>query len=223
MQPFFFGKIMDLYQAIARRRDTRHFTAEKLPPAVLKKALEAALAAPSVGLSQPWRFLDISSLDRRALIENFSEKRLAAEGEIADRERLERHQGLKLEALAEAPTLLAFFCAYPPASTYTIGIIGQRRALEWSCACAMQNLWLSLTAEGFGAGWVTILDLMALAQSLKVPERWEPMGVLCLGRPATDYQGKPMLEVEAWKSPKREISSFYADIQDGDFLTRLES
>lgn len=213
---------MDLYQAIARRRDTRHFTAEKVPERVLMKALEAALAAPSVGLSQPWRFLDISSFDRTELVERFIEKRDEAESTIGDPERLALHQGLKLEALREAPTLLAFFCSYPADSTYTIGIIGQRRALEWSCACAVQNLWLALTAEGFGAGWVTILDLEALARRLGVPKTWEPMGVLCLGRPATDYQGRPMLEAEAWKARKQGIESFYVDIRKKDYLKQIE-
>ncbi len=213
---------MDLYEAIVRRRDTRHFTSEKVPAAVLQKALEAALAAPSVGLSQPWRFLDISSTDRQLLLASFSLKREAAEDSIDDKERLALHKNLKLEAISEAPTLLAFFCAYPSESEYTIGIIGQRRALEWSCACAMQNLWLALTAEGFGAGWVTILDLPGLARSLGAPSSWEPMGLLCLGRPATDYEGRPMLEVQSWRQRKTDIGSFYADIQDPAYLQRLE-
>ncbi|MFW7377219.1 MAG: 5,6-dimethylbenzimidazole synthase [Oligoflexus sp.] len=200
---------MDLLQVIKSRRDTRHFTGEIVPKAVLDRALEAALHAPSVGLSQPCRFIDISSSSREALIENFANKRLLAEMEIDDQRRLALHRSIKLESLADAPILLAIFCAYP-VDEYTIGVIGNRRALEWSCACAIQNLWLLLTAEGFGAGWVTILDLQALAAKLDVPSNWEAMGIICIGKPATDYEGKPMLEQMAWQNRDLNSDHFYS-------------
>ncbi len=200
---------MDLTQAIASRRDTRHFTDEKVPEAVLNRALNAALHGPSVGLSQPCRFIDISSSCRQTLLETFSGKRLAAEDEIDDLDRLKLHRSLKLESLADAPTLLAIFCAYPQ-DEYTIGIIGNHRALEWSCACSIQNLWLTLTAEGYGAGWVTIFDMKMLAEKLDVPKHWEPMGILCIGKPATDYDRKPMLEQLGWRQRDLNLHQFYS-------------
>jgi 5,6-dimethylbenzimidazole synthase len=200
---------MDLMQAIESRRDTRHFTDEAVPKAVFDKALMAALHGPSVGLSQPCRFLDISQAPRGALIENFTKQRNEAETALDEHERLRLHRSLKLESLSEAPILLATFCAYPE-ENYTIGVIGNMRAVEWSCACAIQNLWLSLTADGYGAGWVTILDLKALAAQLKTPEHWEPMGILCIGKPATDYEGKPMLEHLGWKNRELKLDAFYS-------------
>jgi 5,6-dimethylbenzimidazole synthase len=200
---------MELMRAIESRRDTRHFTDEAVPKAVLDRALMAALHGPSVGLSQPCRFLDISSSHRATLIENFAAQRKEAEADLDEPNRLRLHQSLKLESLAEAPVLLATFCAYPQ-EKYTIGVIGNMRAVEWSCACAIQNLWLSLTADGYGAGWVTILDLKALADRLKVPDHWEPMGILCIGKPATDYEGKPMLEHLGWKNRELNLDAFYS-------------
>lgn len=200
---------MDLMRAIESRRDTRHFTDEAVPKAVLDQALMAALHGPSVGLSQPCRFLDISRSDRAALIENFTGQRSEAEAVLDEPSLLRLHRSLKLESLAEAPVLLATFCAYPQ-EKYTIGVIGNMRAVEWSCACAIQNLWLSLTADGYGAGWVTILDLKALAAKLKTPEHWEPMGILCIGKPATDYAGKPMLELLGWKNRELNLDAFYS-------------
>jgi 5,6-dimethylbenzimidazole synthase len=200
---------MDLMQAIESRRDIRHFTDEAVPKAVLDKALRAALHGPSIGLSQPCRFLDISHSPRATLIENFTSQRSEAETALDEPDRLRLHRSLKLESLAEAPTLLAMFCAYPE-ERYTIGVIGNVRAVEWSCACAIQNLWLSLTADGYGAGWVTILDLKALAAMLKTPANWEPMGILCMGKPATDYDGRPMLELLGWKNRKLNLDAFYS-------------
>ncbi len=200
---------MDLYEAISRRRDTRHFLSDAVPSEILDRALSAAIAAPSVGLSQPWRFIDISSWNRQLLFDNFAHMRQEAEVGIAVPEQKQLYQSLKLEALKEAPILLACFCAYPSEDEFTLGIIGQRRSLEWSCACAIQNLWLSLTAEGYGAGWVTILDLPKLKAQLECPLSWEPLGVLCIGKPATDYGQKPMLEQLQWRSPERKIEEFY--------------
>ncbi len=200
---------MDLYEAIRTRRDTRHFTADPVPPAVLERALRAALAGPSVGLSQPWRFVDISQRDRHGWLKSFAQSRSKAEEQIADPERQQLHQRLKLEGLEEAPVLLALFCAYPEPETFTLGTIGNPRALEWSCACAIQNLWLALTAEGYGAGWVTILDLKAMAEELKVPQLWEPLGILCIGKPADSYGGRPMLEQEQWGQRDKHLDHFY--------------
>lgn len=200
---------MELMRAIERRRDTRHFTAEAVPKEVLDRALMAALHAPSVGLSQPCRFIDISASSRSGLMTNFVSKRHLAETDIDEPDRLAFHRTLKLESLAEAPVLLAAFCAYPE-EKYTIGVIGNSRAVEWSCACAIQNFWLSLTADGYGAGWVTILDLKALAAELSTPATWEPMGILCVGKPATDYAGKPMLEHLGWKNRQMDLDAFYS-------------
>ncbi|MCX6130459.1 MAG: 5,6-dimethylbenzimidazole synthase [Proteobacteria bacterium] len=200
---------MELIKAIEARRDTRHFTDEGVPQEILQKALLAAIHAPSVGLSQPIRFIDISSSSRQDLLDNFCQSRAHAEAEINEHDRLALHRSLKLESLAQAPIILAIFCVYPAEDDYTIGVIGNRRALEWSCACAVQNLWLALTAEGFGGGWVTILDMQSLAKKIGVPANWEAMGLFCIGRPATDYGGRPMLEQLGWKSYEQKTKLIY--------------
>ena len=50
--------IAGLYDTIHRRRDVRaQFTGEAVEPEALRRVLGAAHAAPSVGLSQPWDFI----------------------------------------------------------------------------------------------------------------------------------------------------------------------
>nr|MDT0526096.1 nitroreductase family protein [Streptomyces sp. DSM 41633] len=50
-----------VYRAIAERRDMRRFVpGSTVPPEVLGRLLQAAHAAPSVGLMQPWRFIRIT-------------------------------------------------------------------------------------------------------------------------------------------------------------------
>jgi 5,6-dimethylbenzimidazole synthase len=61
---------VDLYTAIARRRDVRtQFTGEPVDPAALDRVLGAAHAAPSVGMSQPWDFVLVTD---RGLRERFA-------------------------------------------------------------------------------------------------------------------------------------------------------
>jgi len=57
-----------LHDLLAWRRDVRRFRAEPLPPGTLDRLIEVACLAPSVGLSQPWRFVIVESPDRRRAV-----------------------------------------------------------------------------------------------------------------------------------------------------------
>ena len=57
-----------LSELIAWRRDVRRFEATPLPPGTLDRLIAAACRAPSVGLSQPWRFVTVDDPARRAAI-----------------------------------------------------------------------------------------------------------------------------------------------------------
>jgi len=47
-----------VYEAIRIRRDVRaEFTGDPVAPQVLQRVLQAAHAAPSVGMTQPWDFV----------------------------------------------------------------------------------------------------------------------------------------------------------------------
>ena len=63
-----------IYRAIAERRDMRHFTGGTVEPALLRRLLEAAHQAPSVGLMQPWRFIRISDRALRGQIRELVEQ-----------------------------------------------------------------------------------------------------------------------------------------------------
>ena len=191
---------MELETCLKLRRDTRHFLKDDVPEAVLTKALNAAHYAPSVGLSEPWRFVVIRNPQTKAILkQSFLSMRAKAEADlINDAEKLKLHKSLKLEAIEDAPIGLVVFCEYPKES-YTIGTVATVETVKWSCICAIQNLWLSLTEQGYGAGWVSIIDYQELKDVLSVPADWEALGYFCIGKPATDYGGKPMLEQVGWK------------------------
>src|ERR1700752_2286813 len=79
------------------RRDVRRFRTDAVNPKLLEKLLALTVCAPSVGLSQPWRFVLVESAERRSAIsDNFSRANKAAlEG--YDGERQARYARLKLE------------------------------------------------------------------------------------------------------------------------------
>ena len=63
-----------LRELLAWRRDVRHFRPDKLPDGLIERLIATACLAPSVGLSQPWRFVLVGAPERRAAItSNFTE------------------------------------------------------------------------------------------------------------------------------------------------------
>lgn len=100
----------DLVELMKWRRDARHFRAEPVDEALLQECLEAFLLAPSVGLSEPWRVIRVSSEKARAAaLENFreaNEKALA--GYSGDKAGL--YAPLKLSGMTDAPVQLAIYC-----------------------------------------------------------------------------------------------------------------
>jgi nicotinate-nucleotide--dimethylbenzimidazole phosphoribosyltransferase len=69
----------------------------------------------------------------------------------------------------------------------------------WSCACAVQNMWLAARAAGLGLGWVTLFEPADLARLLHLPEGVETLGWLCLGWP-DERPPDPGLERRGWSA-----------------------
>ena len=73
-----------VYRVIGERRDVRHFLSTPVDPEILIRLFAAAHAAPSVGLSQPWRFVRITQASlRQQLYELVQQERLRALGQMA--------------------------------------------------------------------------------------------------------------------------------------------
>src|SRR5262249_28506094 len=61
------------------RRDVRRFRREALPPGTVERLIQLACLAPSVGLSQPWRFVIVDDpAHRLAVRKNFESCNAAA-------------------------------------------------------------------------------------------------------------------------------------------------
>nr|WP_279158357.1 5,6-dimethylbenzimidazole synthase [Pseudomonas corrugata] len=188
-----------IYRAIAERRDMRHFTGGTVEPQLLRRLLEAAHQAPSVGLMQPWRFIRISDralrADIRALVEQERIRTAEALGERSD-----EFMKLKVEGINDCAEVLVAALM----DDRERHIFGRRTLPEMdlaSLSCALQNLWLASRAEGLGMGWVSLFEPQALADLLGLPAGAKPLAVLCLG-PVEGFYPAPMLALEGWAQPR---------------------
>jgi 5,6-dimethylbenzimidazole synthase len=184
-----------VYRAIAERRDMRHFVGGTVAPELLKRLLDAAHHAPSVGLMQPWRFIRITDRQLRGRIQAQVETERIKTAEALG-ERSDDFMKLKVEGINDCAEVLVAALM----DDREKHIFGRRTLPEMdmaSLSCAIQNLWLAARAEGLGMGWVSLFDPAALADLLGMPEGAKPLAILCLG-PVAAFYPQPMLVMEGW-------------------------
>ena len=187
-----------LHDLFVWRRDVRRFRRDPLPPGTIERLIETACLSPSVGLSQPWRFVIVEDAGRRrAVVDDFracnGEALSAYSGEAA-----ERYATLKLAGLEEAPCHVAVFADRATEAGAGLGRRTMPEMAEYSVVAAVCTLWLAARAEGIGMGWVSILDPAHITAILDVPAAWRFIGYFCLGYP--QHEGDtPELERAEWE------------------------
>ena len=186
-----------VYRAIRQRRDVRsQFRPDPVDPATLRRLLQAAHDAPSVGLSQPWNFILIRRPGRRQRLHDvFQAANAQAATRFPDRKAL--YSSLKLQGILEAPVNLCITCDRTRGGPHVLGRTHDAATDLYSTACAVQNLWLAARAEGIGVGWVSIFDLDDLSHILALPDHVVPVAYLCIGHVTELYQ-QPELQARGW-------------------------
>ena len=180
------------------RRDVRRFRRDPLPSGTVESLFELACLAPSVGLSQPWRFVIVDDEAVRAAIRRNFATCNAAALEAQSRERAGRYARLKLAGLEEAPCHFAVFADRGTGQGHGLGRHTMPEMIEYSAVTAVYTIWLAARAQGIGMGWVSILDPKAVAALLHVPAEWKFIGYFCLGFPQLD-DTVPELEQIGWE------------------------
>jgi 5,6-dimethylbenzimidazole synthase len=181
------------------RRDVRSFRLAPVPQALVDHLLDLVQFAPSVGNSQPWRFVSVESADARAVVRASFERcnREALAGFTG--EHAQTYARLKLSGLSQAPVQLAVFCDEATEQGNGLGRHTMPETLAWSVVGAVHVLWLAARARGLGLGWVSILDPVQVAEVLEVPSAWQLIAYLCVGWPEEE-QDTPELERLGWQS-----------------------
>jgi 5,6-dimethylbenzimidazole synthase len=168
-----------LLSIIKARRDVRgnRFVDTPIEDEKLSMILEAGVAAPSVGYSQPWKFVIIKeSKIKSSLVDNFTQENNRAKEIFADNP---LYTQLKLEGILEAPINIAVL--YEPKEEDVLGMTSMKKMGEYSVVCAVQNMWLMARALNIGIGWVSILDEKKVLQTLQAKPNTQLIAYLCVG------------------------------------------
>lgn len=188
-----------VYRAIETRRDVRsQFLETPLPEDVVKRLLQAAHSAPSVGFMQPWNFILVRRAATRARVaEAFARANAEAAAMFADARKAD-YMRLKLEGIRQAPLSICVTCDPTRGGKVILGRTHNLNMDAYSTVCAVQNLWLAARAEGVGVGWVSIFHEDEVKAILDVPAHVQIIAWLCLGYVDRLYD-QPELAVKGWQ------------------------
>lgn len=177
------------------RRDVRSFRSDPVDGRLLEHLVGLASLAPSVGYSQPWRFVLVESPECRECIRvNFEHCNREALNSYSG-EKAQLYASLKLAGLREAPVQLAVFLTESTRHGDGLGRVTMPETLEYSAVLAVHTLWLAARTYGVGLGWVSILDPVEVNRMLDVPHDWKLIAYLCIGYPKEDNSSPELLRL----------------------------
>jgi 5,6-dimethylbenzimidazole synthase len=191
----FRARLRDLF---VWRRDVRRFRRDPLPAGTLERLIEVACLSPSVGLSQPWRFVIVDDPRRRQAVRDAFKACNAEALKSYSGDRAARYAALKLAGLEEAPSQFALFADGATETGHGLGRHTMPEMAEYSVVTAVSLMWLAARAEGIGMGWVSILDPAGISDILDVPRAWRFIGYFCVGYPESESD-RPELERAGWE------------------------
>jgi len=189
-----------LLEIMQNRRDVRghDFLDKDISDDDLEFILKAGISAPSVGYSQPWKFIIIKDKKiKNEIFQNFEIENEKAK-EIFKSSKLYPH--LKLEGIKETPLNIAVLYEQPKEDI--LGMTTMSKMGEYSVVCAVQNMWLMARTLNIGLGWVSILDEQKVLKSIKAPKNHTLIAYLCLGY-VDKFKTEPELKTLKWKKEKK--------------------
>jgi len=186
-----------VFEVIYRRRDVRRFTQQPITPGTIRRVLDAAHHAPSVGFMQPWNFVLIRSLATRRRVKDLFDRERQAAACFYDEPQRSHYLSLKLEGILESPLNICVTCD-PTRAGEVLGRNSMPETDVYSTCLAVATLWLAARAEGLGVGWVSILKASWLRPILAIPAHVIPVAYLCVGYPE-QFEDEPLLQTVGWR------------------------
>ena len=187
-----------LSELVVWRRDVRKFRTDPLPDGSIDRLLRLACLAPSVGLSEPWRFVlveDPAKLQR--IRENFAAANAEALASYTG-ERASRYAALKLEGLNEAPVQIAAFAEPDPEQGSKVGRRTMPETVSYSVVTAIHTLWLAARRGGYRNGVGFHSRSGSRCARSRCALHWQFIGYFCVGYPM-DMADTPELERINWE------------------------
>ncbi|GIG65725.1 coenzyme F420-0:L-glutamate ligase [Phytomonospora endophytica] len=183
-------------EAVSLRRSVRDFTGEAVDPAVIERAVAAALTAPAPHHSVPWRFVHVSSVDLRESLLTAMREAWTADlrGDGFTEESITRR--VARGGILWRATELVIPCLVRDAAH---DYLDERRAdaertmFHVAMGAGVENFLVALAADGVGSCWVssTLFCPDVVRGILDLPGDWEPMGAVAVGYPAEAAKPRP--------------------------------
>ncbi|WP_298750975.1 5,6-dimethylbenzimidazole synthase [uncultured Arcobacter sp.] len=199
MKEFSSDDITCLENIIEARRDVRgnKFLDKKIDDEILDKLLKAASNAPSVGFSQPWKFVIVKDAKKRdEIYQDFVKENEKAKKIFKDKE---LYSKLKLEGIKESYLNIAVL--YEKSDKKILGQTSQKKMGEYSVVCAIQNFWLMARAHNIGVGWVSILKPKRVKKILNIEKNHKLIAYLTVGY-VSEFLDEPELLTLEWEKRK---------------------
>jgi|CXWL01.1.fsa_nt_gi nitroreductase len=169
----------DLFQLLKERRSIRYFSDKPVDKALIDKILSAAILAPNVENTQPWRFHIIESPDLKTQMMGCS-----CYGNF----------------VMGAGVFIVMVCDKSVAGKAP-ATIWNPKEMEYSCAVALHTAMLAATSLGLGSSWVSLHHGEA-HNALHLPDHQIVVGGLMIGYPKDDekeasgqHERKPIKDV----------------------------
>jgi len=184
-------------EVVTSRRSVRSFLPDRVDPALLQRAIAAAVTAPAPHHTTPWRFVLVDTDEARNALLGAMRRAwaddLAADGVPDDvvQRRLAKSDAL----LGAAPYLVVPCLVVERAHDYPDErrARAEREMFLVSMGAAVENLMVALSASGLGSCWVssTMFCPEPVRRALALPDDWEPMGSVAVGKPASPPPPRP--------------------------------
>ncbi len=177
--------IVDVLEAIYRRRAVRDYTGEALTRAEIEGLLEAAIMAPSAVNAQPWAFVVLQGHEELARYAREGRDLLVtsadANGDQTGAQLLQLVSASDFELFHRAPAVILIYAT------------DQNSVPE--CFLAAQNLMLAAWAMGLGTCPIGLArPLFALERvkvELKIPPSWSHALAIAVGHPSGETPPTP--------------------------------
>ncbi|WP_171163118.1 coenzyme F420-0:L-glutamate ligase [Streptomyces sp. I05A-00742] len=190
-------------EAVKLRRTVREFQDEPVDPGAVRRAVAAGLTAPAPHHTTPWRFVLLESAESRLrLLDAMRDAWIAdlrADGrpEESIAKRVRRGDVLRNAPCLVVPCLVMDGShTYPDARRNT----AEREMFIVAMGAGVQNFLVALAAEQLGSAWVssTMFCKDVVREVLELPEDWDPMGAVAVGRASAGPRERPERSAEAF-------------------------
>ena len=146
---------------VANRYSCRHYSQEPVSQEQILEILECARLAPSACNRQPWKFMVITTPEELSSV----------------------HASYNRDWIKEAPVAII--------------VLGNRNeawhrsydeydATDIDIAITTEHICLAATSMGLGTCWICNFDPITLRTGMNIPEEWEPLAIIPVGKPAED-------------------------------------